>query len=153
MAAEAGNWQIVSRLLTVTVDLDARDSQKGNSALCFAASSNQTSVIDNLIGHGANIELTNKNGDTPLMLAIRANQHLAVSSLLRHGAKLPSANWLSQHSLSPETQEVISIYERDLAGLEPLVQAIKQGRDIGASQIEQYFLRYQDPVQFISNSH
>lgn len=84
MASEKGNINIVRRLLEEkTVDVNLADE---SSALIQASEEGHTDVVDYLLGHGADPNVTSCIGTTALMVACTAEKIDVVDRLLKAGA-------------------------------------------------------------------
>ncbi|HUS95967.1 MAG TPA: ankyrin repeat domain-containing protein [Hyphomicrobiaceae bacterium] len=86
-AAFDRNAAMVELLLSFGADPNATHETNAMSALHYAASFGDTSIISMLLDAGASIELRTATGETPLMLAASIGQLSAVNLLLRNGAK------------------------------------------------------------------
>jgi ankyrin repeat protein len=89
-AAERGNTEIVSLLLSKMADVDAETLGIQN-ALNRAAERGHIDCMTILIAHGANVN-SSIYGNTPLMVAARAGQTGAVRFLLKQGAEHTTCN-------------------------------------------------------------
>ena len=86
-AIKGGNVPAVCELLERGVDIDSRD-RYGQTALMLAAHAGHREVVETLIAHRANLNVTAKFGLSALMLAIVAG-HTGVARLLANaGADL-----------------------------------------------------------------
>ena len=56
-------------LLTGGADPNAQEAKGGQTALMWALSATQAAVVEELVKHGADVELASKTGFTPLMFA------------------------------------------------------------------------------------
>lgn len=94
----AASWDCPDNLWNLLGNVNAKD-EKGGTALHIAAESQNATQIENLIRHGAKIDLQNFQGDTALHIAIRAypkdrrstglrSRSDVVSLLLSHGASI-----------------------------------------------------------------
>ncbi len=61
---------------------------KEGAALFAAISSQQVDMIHLLMGHGANIHLTDERGDGALEYALRTGNHAVIETVLHYGASL-----------------------------------------------------------------
>lgn len=85
-AAAIGDLQRVSDALSAGATVDALDPLLGLSALMLAARGGHVQVVEALIDHGAQLELTGRGGLTALMLASMSDQAHAVALLIDSGA-------------------------------------------------------------------
>jgi len=95
MAALKGQMDWVKRLL----DAGARVNQPGWTALHYAASGPNSSVVQLLLERGATVEAESPNKTTPLMMAARYGSEPSVDLLLAKGADLRRRNDLGLSAL------------------------------------------------------
>jgi len=84
-AAEAGNADIIGRLLVAGVPVSARDAS-GRTALIAATQSNRLATVSLLIRSGADVNVADGSGSTPLSYALRLPSPELVALLLEKGA-------------------------------------------------------------------
>jgi ankyrin repeat protein len=88
MAALRGRRDWVQRLL----DRGARLQSDGWSAVHYAATGPDSSVVQLLLDKGARVDARSPNGSTPLMMAARYGTEASVALLLARGADLRLRN-------------------------------------------------------------
>ena len=86
-AIKRGDAQIVLDLLERGTDEDARD-RYGQTALMLAAHAGHREVVETLIAHRANLNITAKFGLSALMLALVSGHEEVARLLARAGADL-----------------------------------------------------------------
>jgi len=87
-AAAAGNPDVLRLLLKQTVNVNAAEPFRGQTALMWAASEGNAPAAEELIEFGAQVNAKSKNGFTPFLFAVR-NAHIdAAKALLKHGANV-----------------------------------------------------------------
>jgi ankyrin repeat protein len=86
-AIKRGDVQIVLDLLRLGTDVDARD-RHGQTALMLAAHAGHREVVETLIAHRANLNITAKFGLSATMLALVAGHAEIVRLLAKAGADL-----------------------------------------------------------------
>ena len=86
LACTNGSTAFVERLLGAGADVNAREEQKGQTALMWAAAENHVPVVSALIDAGAAVDARSKGGFTPLRFAVRRGHLKVVRLLLAAGA-------------------------------------------------------------------
>lgn len=79
---------IVGLLLKHKASLDKRDCMDGRTALMRAVLQNHATVMELLLGSGANTNINDEAGVTPLMLAVEGGHAMAASRLITLGANV-----------------------------------------------------------------
>lgn len=90
-AAGRGNLDTVRALLSGGAKPNAQESMGGQSALMWALSKRQVAVVDELVKHGADVDLASKTGFTPLMFAAQQGDADSARILLKAGANVDEA--------------------------------------------------------------
>ena len=91
-AAAAGNIKVVKQNLAKDVDINAKDSVFGATALSSAALFGHTQIIALLLEAGADINAKNRDGGTALHNAAFLGQYEAAKLLLENGADVNIRN-------------------------------------------------------------
>jgi ankyrin repeat protein len=91
VAAKRGNVETVKALLAGGANPNAQESSAGQTALMWALSSRQAAAVDELVKHGADVQLASKTGFTPLMFAAQQGDVDSGRILIRAGAKANDA--------------------------------------------------------------
>ena len=86
IAVKNGKHEAVKELLKCGSDLDEVDGGDGWSALIFAVSLGHISIVRDLLGAGAQVDLSDFYGKTPLMYASEKGETEIVNILLQFGA-------------------------------------------------------------------
>ncbi len=73
-------------------DINARDKEKGYTALHWAAKKGLNNDVQWLLDNGADANIINNDGDTPLILAIKEGHTSIASLLIKHGADVDIRN-------------------------------------------------------------
>ena len=97
-AAEKGNSELMSQLLTAGTDVNKADKD-GQTPLYWAAYKGHTECVKLLIDAGADINMANKYGWTPLREAAYNGRTECVKQLIAAGADVNKANWHGQTPL------------------------------------------------------
>ena len=91
VASSRGNVETVRALLTGGAKPNAQENMGGQTAMMWAISKRQSAVVDELVKHGADVELASKTGFTPLMFAAQQGDVDSGRILLKAGAKANDA--------------------------------------------------------------
>ena len=91
-AAAAGNIKVIKQNLAKDVDLNAKDSVFGATALSSAALFGHTKIIALLLEAGADVNAKNRDGGTALHNAAFLGQYEAAKLLLENGADVNIRN-------------------------------------------------------------
>jgi len=86
LASSHDLFGIVTSLLKLGADVDARDNDAMTPLLLALQSCRGTKTVQVLLEHGANVRVRNKSGQVPLHLALRHGVFGIVTSLLKFGA-------------------------------------------------------------------
>jgi ankyrin repeat protein len=90
-AATRGNLETMRALLTGGADPNARELNGGHTALMFALSQHQAAAVEELVKHGADVELASNTGFSPLMFAAQQGDADSARVLIKAGAKANEA--------------------------------------------------------------
>ena len=88
LAAILGHQDIVRILLENRAEVDAPNTNRGDTPLHLAASNRQIHIVRLLVKYGASVDAVNKNGQTPLMYAAAKGDAEAVRALIAGGANI-----------------------------------------------------------------
>ncbi len=91
-AAVFGNSKAIRGHLAKGVDINARDSTFGSTALSLAALFGHTEIVALLLEAGADVNARNRDGGTPLHSAAFLGQYKAAELLLENGADINIRN-------------------------------------------------------------
>ena len=92
-AAAAGSIKTVKQHLAKGVDINAKDSIFGSTALSSAALFGHTEIVALLLEVGAAVNARNRDGGTPLHGAAFLGQYETAKLLLENGADINIKNW------------------------------------------------------------
>ncbi|MGO9572130.1 MAG: ankyrin repeat domain-containing protein, partial [Desulfomonilaceae bacterium] len=85
-AAQSGDVSKVQKLLAEGADIATTDAEYRATPLHWASYKGHKKVVALLLGRGANVNATNKDGRTPLIMTAVAGHRDVVELLLRHKA-------------------------------------------------------------------
>jgi ankyrin repeat protein len=88
LASRAGRADAVNVLLRAGVQVDAKETWNGQTALMWAAAAGHGTVVQALIAHKADIRARSNAGTTPLVFAVRRGDMSAVRALVEAGANV-----------------------------------------------------------------
>jgi ankyrin repeat protein len=86
-AAGRGNVDTVRALLKGGANPNAQEAMGGQTALMWALSKSQSRVVEELVNHGADVQLASKTGFTPLMFAAQQGDAASTKILLSAKAR------------------------------------------------------------------
>jgi ankyrin repeat protein len=93
LCARTGNVDAVSALLGRGANVNARESNRGQTALMWAAAQKHPAVLRVLIEAGADIHARTNGGFTPLLFTVRAGDIESSDILLVAGADIEVVGW------------------------------------------------------------
>src|SRR5438309_2000130 len=76
----------VKVLIAHGADVKFKESERGQTALMWAAAEGNTATVEELVEHGADLHAKTKGGLTPLLFAVREGRIDTVKALLKAGA-------------------------------------------------------------------
>ena len=91
-AAVVGDIRVIKQHIAKGVDVNAKDSVFGSTALSTAALFGHTGIVAMLLEAGAEVNARNRDGGTPLHSAAFLGQYEAVELLLENGADVNIRN-------------------------------------------------------------
>jgi ankyrin repeat protein len=115
MAASNGANRVVQRLLELGVEINARDSRFGSTALTWAVGRNHVQTVETLLRAGADPNIGDNAGRTPLMLSATRGNVDIVNLLLQAGAKIDAKDsggnsvmdWAMHNKRGTKVQELL----------------------------------------------
>ncbi len=90
VATRVGATPAVKLLLEAGADPNAAESERGQTALMWAAAGKHPDIVQLLIDHGANPKAASKSGFTPLLFAAQQGDVGSASALLAAGVDIDS---------------------------------------------------------------
>jgi hypothetical protein len=91
-AISFGHEDMVTLLLEFRASVEAKNGSHQTSALHMAARRGNISILQILLGNGANIMATDAQGNTPMHDAAIGNAPTAIQELCKHGADINAKN-------------------------------------------------------------
>jgi uncharacterized protein len=85
-ASRTGKVDAVKALIAHGADVKFKESQRGQTALMWAAAEGNTATVEELVERGSDIHAKTKGGLTPLLFAVREGRIDTVRALLKAGA-------------------------------------------------------------------
>ena len=137
--ARTGNVSAVGLLLDHAADVNLRETERGQTALMWAAAERHSEVVRALIERGADVNARTQSGFTPLMFAAQNNDLESARLLVESGAEINAVtpkydNALTVASASRAEEVAIFLLEEgadpnaeDRYGITPLHYAVAQG--------------------------
>jgi ankyrin repeat protein len=98
-AAKEGDASRIQALLAGGANIDARDGERGATALLWASSRGHIDAVTALLRKGANVNATTKDGATALMLAAEAGHQEVIKALLAARSDVNAKNVTGQTAL------------------------------------------------------
>ena len=103
--AQLGNVEVVTLFITAGMDIETKNPADDFTALHTAATYGHLSVVQYLVGQGATLDATGKNGETPLMWAAFNGHFEVVHYLARQGASLMAETTLGDRRAKTMAEE------------------------------------------------
>eukprot|EP01038_Epipyxis_sp_PR26KG_P005334 gene5334-7401_t len=114
-AAKFGSVSLVQHLLTLPEIQLSHISIEGLNALHIALRNNHVDIAELLIAHGADVNITDKDGISPLVAAIECNFTSLVPKIIEAGAKLDQVTHIGHAAL------VVAVQHKNLAVIDLLL--------------------------------
>eukprot|EP01130_Rhizamoeba_saxonica_P008809 TRINITY_DN3568_c0_g1_i1.p1 TRINITY_DN3568_c0_g1~~TRINITY_DN3568_c0_g1_i1.p1 ORF type:complete len:638 (-),score=136.54 TRINITY_DN3568_c0_g1_i1:2085-3998(-) len=121
LAVESGSSKVVKLLLENGVDPNILDkTEEENGAIHYAADRNYNNILNCLLDHEANVDLTNSNNETPLARALtnKIKPVECITTLIQRGADLYHKNTSKQAVWEIAARPALCPSENALAVLE-----------------------------------
>ncbi len=127
-ASRTGNVEVVKLLLNAGANPDAREPNRGQTAMMWAAFEGHAGAIKALVEHEADIRVTVKGGYNAVMYAVREGRTDVVKALLDAGA--------DPNSKTPEGTTLLNLAIFN-ANYETAATLINRGADVNAMDAQQ----------------
>jgi ankyrin repeat protein len=104
IALNGPHAEMARLLVEKGADVNAKSASAiGNTALCWAAQSNDPALIDLMLQHGADLNARSRNGMTALYVAVMLKKERAAEHLISKGARIDQLAYLSEgkHLFTP----------------------------------------------------
>ena len=121
----------VIMLLNSDCDVDVFD-QEGSTPLMYACKMNQPDICEVLLKHGAQVNLTNREGETAVHLAARFGQwgnNLCLKALLNYS---PNVSIQNSFGLTALHSVLFQPTENDLLNIDIICDLLREGADLSA---------------------
>jgi len=148
-AARHGDVEQLNKYLNEGADVDWQNEELwGSLPLIAAALNNHLHIVEVLLKHGANINLTNRNGNTALHLAATYGRVEVIRLLLARGADI---NVTTHSNKTPLDKVRQSCYIKDETLRRQIIEFITTEEELRQNETKRQYIEKKRVLHYVQN--